>query len=186
MRYGFKAQAERIALQARLDMALTPLAVLDPWAYSASLGVVVLEFNALNLEQRHCEQLLINDDESWSGLTLKEGGTHFVVLNPSHLVERQRNTLVHELSHIQLGHVPGRVDISPGGLMLLSDYPEDQEQEADWLAGAILLPRDALHHHRVRGLDSSEIARLYGVSQQLSDWRLRMTGVEAQLRRRRV
>lgn len=184
MRYGFKAQAERIALQARLDMNLTPMAAVDPWAYSESLGVVVLAFNALKLTQNHCDQLLIKDEESWSGLTLKEGGTHFVVVNPSHTVERQRNTLVHELSHIQLGHVPGRVDISASGLMLLSDYPDDQEQEADWLAGAILLPRDALHHHRSRGLTSSKIAALYGVSQQLSDWRLRMTGVEAQLKRR--
>lgn len=165
-------------------MGLTPMAVIDPWVYSASLGVVVLAFDALKLEPRHCEQLLVKDDESWSGLTLKEGGTHFVVLNPSHMVERQRNTLVHELSHIQLGHVPGRVDISSSGLMLLSDYPDDQEQEADWLAGAILLPRDALYHHRSRGLTSSEIAHAYGVSQQLSDWRLRMTGVEAQLKRR--
>ena len=184
MRYGFKAQAERISLHARVSMSLGPMEAIDPWAYSKTLGVVVLEFDALKLPPKHCDQLLNKDDESWSGLTLREGGTHFVVVNPSHTAARQRNTLVHELSHIQLGHVPGRVDISASGLMLLSDYPDDQEQEADWLAGAILLPRDALHHHRSKGLTSLEIANAYGVSQPLADWRLRMTGVEAQLKRR--
>ena len=92
---------------------------------------------------------------------------------------------MHEVSHIYLKHVPGRVDISVSGLMLLSDYPDDQEQEADWLSAALLLPRDALQQLRYGGVSPDAIAGKYEVSLQLVEWRLRMTGVEAQLRNSR-
>jgi Zn-dependent peptidase ImmA (M78 family) len=183
VRYGFKAQAERISLSARQELGLAPMAPIDPWLYAAAIGVVVLEFSTLGLDQKHCHQLLDADSDSWSGLTLKEGQVHFIVVNPTHPRGRQANTLVHELAHIQLNHLPGRVDISDSGLMLLSDYPDDQEQEADWLAAAILLPRDGIFKYRSQGWTAELIAREYGVSMQLVEWRLRMTGVETQIKR---
>ncbi len=183
MRHGFKAQAERFALSARELLGVSSQSPIEPWDYADALGVVVLDFAKLDLVEKHKRRLLEADSESWSGLTLKEGGRHFVVLNPSHTVARQANTLVHELSHIQLGHRAGRVDISDSGMMLLSEYPSDQEDEADWLAGAILAPRDALYARRVRGVGASDIAAEFGVSVQLVEWRLRMTGIDTQLRR---
>lgn len=184
MRRGFKAEAERVALDVRQSLGLEPMAPIDPWAYAAHLGVVVLDFNKLDLSSEHCQQLLKIDPESWSGLTLKEGGRHFVLINPADQKRRQCNTMMHEIAHITLKHVPKRVDVSAGGLMLLSDYPADQEDEADWLAAAVLLPRDALHHHRSNGWTTGQICDVYCVSTELCNWRLRMTGVEMQLRRR--
>lgn len=183
MRHGFKAEAERFSLRAREGLGVLPHAPINAWSYAVSLGVVVLELQDLGLPEHHRKRLVVDDRDSWSGLTLKEGGRHFVVLNPSHPLPRQANTLVHELSHIQLGHRPGRVDITASGMMLLSDYPEEFEEEADWLAAAILLPRDALFSRRKRGQSSLSIAEEFGVSTQLVDWRLRMTGIEAQMRR---
>jgi Zn-dependent peptidase ImmA (M78 family) len=90
---------------------------------------------------------------------------------------------MHELAHIRLGHVATRVDVGPAGILLVSEYSEEDESEADWLASALLLPRDALHYFRGRGQTSEQIARHYGVSQQLCEWRLRMTGIEIQIRR---
>jgi Zn-dependent peptidase ImmA (M78 family) len=63
---------------------------------------------------------------------------------------RQANDLMHELAHLELLHTPARVDMSGSEVFLLSDYSEDQEQEADWYAGAMLLPRDALCRARSR------------------------------------
>jgi len=68
-------------------------------------------------------------------------------------------------------------------MLLLSDYSDEQESEADWLMAAILLPRDALMARRARGLDVAAIAQEYAVSESLCTWRLRMTGVDVQLRR---
>jgi Zn-dependent peptidase ImmA (M78 family) len=185
MRRGFKAEAERIALNVRERLGLDPKAPVDPWIYANTLGVVVLDFESLGLPSEHRRQLLEIDPESWSGLTLKDGGKYFVVLNPADPKSRQCNTMMHELAHIHLKHVPKRVDISASGLMLLSDYPADQEDEADWLAAAVLLPRDALHHYKSLGWTTPQICEAFNVSTQLCDWRLRMTGVNAQLHRRR-
>lgn len=67
--------------------------------------------------------------------------------------------------------------------MLVSEYSKDDEDEADWLAGALLLPRQALVEHRRRGLSVEQIARHHAVSRQMCEWRVRMTGVDLQLRR---
>jgi Zn-dependent peptidase ImmA (M78 family) len=90
---------------------------------------------------------------------------------------------MHELAHIELKHTPARVDVSKNGLLLLSDYSDDQEQEADWYGGALLVPRAALIHHRSGSKTAAEIANLYGISVALCEWRLKMTGVDIQVRR---
>ena len=185
MRRGFKAEAERRAQDVRGELGLSQLDPLCPWEYASHLGVVVLDFDLLDLDARHRKQLTNTDPESWSGVTLKEAGRFFVLLNPSDTRPRQVSTLMHEVAHIVLRHVPGRVDVSKSGLMLLSDYPEEQEQEADWLAATLLLPREALEHYRRLGWTPEMICERYGVSGQLCAWRLRMTGVEAQLGRGR-
>ncbi|RYG86927.1 MAG: ImmA/IrrE family metallo-endopeptidase [Alphaproteobacteria bacterium] len=183
MRHGFKAEAERRAVAAREQLGVGPMDPIDPWVYAELLGVVVLSFEDLGLDQKHVEQLLQADPESWSGLTLRESGRHFVLVNPSHTIARQVSTMMHEIAHIVLNHVPKQVDISAAGLMLLSDYPADQEEEADWLAAAILLPREAMCHYRKLGWTSGQLCGHFGVSSQLCDWRLRMTGVDIQMRR---
>lgn len=186
MRRGFKARAEELASDARVALGLQDGDRLDPWRHAERLGVVVMALDDMPLAARHRDQLTLIDPDSWSGMTLEEAGLQLIVLNPIHAKTRQCSTLMHELSHIQLKHVPARVDVSASGLMLLSEYDEAQEAEADWLAGALLLPRSALIRERGRGRSPADIASLFGVSLDLCQWRLRMTGVEAQLARRGV
>ncbi len=185
MRRGFKTRAEEKAAIARQMLKLGPLEPFDPWGYADHLKVLILDFTSLGLSPKSCRQLTQLDEQSWSAMTLKEDNVLAIVLNPAHARTRQTNDLMHELAHIELKHVPARVDLSKTGLLLLSDYSDEQEQEADWYAGAILLPRVALVHHRSLGLNASEIARHYGVSEALCEWRLRMTGVDVQLKRAR-
>jgi hypothetical protein len=183
VRRGFKAQAERSAAAARDVLGLSPNAPIDPWAYAAHLNVRVLDFCKLGLPTREVSQLTVIDGDSWSAMTLQLKGTFAIVLNPSHAITRQRNDLMHELAHIELGHAPARVEVSENGLLLLSDYSDEQEQEADWLAAALLLPRDGLVQSRSAGHSAAEIANRHGVSEALCAWRLRMTGVDVQIRR---
>jgi len=56
------------------------------------------------------------------------------------------------------------LEVSKTGVMLLSDYSDDQEQEADWHAGALLLPRNGLVHFRAQQRTPQDIAAHYGVS----------------------
>jgi len=183
VRRGFKAQAERTAAAARNALGLRPNAPIDPWSYAAHLNVRVLDFSQLGLPTRAVSQLTVVDGDSWSAMTLQIDRTFAIVLNPAHAITRQRNDLMHELAHIQLGHTPARVEVSETGLLLLSDYSDEQEQEADWLAASLLLPRDVLVQLRSAGRSAADIASCYGVSEALCAWRLRMTGVDVQIRR---
>jgi len=183
VRRGFKAQSERSAAAARISLGLKPCAPLDPWAYAAHLKVRVLEFSSLDLPPQAQRQLTIVDGDSWSAMTLQVDGVFAIVINPAHALTRQRSDLMHELAHIQLRHPPARVEVSETGLLLLSDYSDEQEQEADWLGAALLLPREGLVRLRSVHRSAAEIAIYYGVSEALCQWRLRMTGVDTQMRR---
>ncbi len=184
MRRGLKAQAERAAAAARTALRIGSLSALDPWAYAKHLGLMILDFGALGLSKATTHQLTFADKESWSAMTLKEGETTAILVNPSHSAARQRSSLMHEIAHFELKHIPSRIEVSKNtGMLLLSDYSDEHESEADWYGAALLLPRDALAHHRARRHTISEIAAIYGVSETLCEWRLRMTGVEIQLLR---
>jgi len=183
MRRGFKTEAETRSAAARRALKLTAHAALDPWKYAAHGNVFVLDINALGLEPATLQHLTVVDPSSWSAMTLKDGDLFGIVINPAHVPWRQTNDLMHELAHIDLNHVPARVDVSPNGLLLLSDYSDEQELEADWLAAALLVPRDGLMRLRLQQKNVTEIAGYFGVSNQLCEWRLRMTGVDTQIRR---
>ena len=118
-------------------------------------------------------------------MTLLEDGVHVVILNSSHANTRRTATLMHEIAHIILEHVPAEVNVAPSGLVLLSDYSAEQEDEADWLGAALLLPETALIEYRGCGMSAEAIAQVFGVSGQLCNWRCRMTGVEKRMAFRR-
>lgn len=183
MRHGFKAQAERQSLLAREALGLSPSAPLDPWRYARHIGLYILDFETLDISAECKKRLLVSDSDSWSGMTLKEDNLTAIVINPSHTSGRQSSSLMHEIAHILLRHVPVRVEVSTSGLLLLSDYSDDAESEADWLAAAMLIPRDALIDRRRRGDTITDIATVFGTSEPLCEWRVRMTGVDVQLRR---
>lgn len=185
MRRGFKASAERLSASAREQVGLGPKDRLDPWRYAETLGILVFGADELNLDASHSAQLLQKDASSWSGMTLFEDDVHVVVLNSSHSPARQSSTLMHEIAHILLDHSPANVQISDSGIILLSDYSDEQEEEADWLGAALLLPETALLDHRVSGLTIAQVAEVFGVSEDLCSWRCRMTGVEKRLAYRR-
>ena len=156
-----------------------------PWKLAEHLGIIVFEPGELPIPANDLHQLTVVDPKAWSALTVKEAGLTAVVLNPTHPKTRQRNSLMHEISHIYLRHVGHRVDVSNQGLLLISDFSADQEDEANWLAGALLVPREALLAARSAGKAPEQICREYGVSSELCTWRLRMTGIEAQIQHRR-
>lgn len=185
MRRGFKAASDRAAVGIRAELGLAPDEPLDADRLAAHRGIYVCEFRDLNLDAGAVDQLLNVDPDSWSAFTLSEGAAYLIIVNPRHPATRRQNDLMHEIAHIELKHVAVHVTLSENKLLLLSDYSDEQEQEADWYAAALLVPRDALVAMRSRGLTSAQIAAHFGVSEALCAWRLRMTGVDVQLSRSR-
>lgn len=64
--------------------------------------------------------------------------------------------------------------------MLISEYDKLQEAEADWLAGCLLLPREALVIIKSSKTNLEDAAQMFGVSAKMLKYRLAMTGVARQ------
>jgi Zn-dependent peptidase ImmA (M78 family) len=90
---------------------------------------------------------------------------------------------VHELAHVLLAHNPTRIDVAADQQLLLRTHDPQQEDEAAWLAGCLLLPRPALLLIARDAGVRAHAARRYGVSVEMLTYRLRVTGVEVQARR---
>jgi Zn-dependent peptidase ImmA (M78 family) len=83
------------------------------------------------------------------------------------------------MSHCILEHPPSPI-LSPEGCRY---WNTRVEEEADWLAAALLIPREGALTLTKRSLPIDRIAAKYGVSKQLCRWRINETGVAIQVRR---
>jgi hypothetical protein len=181
---GFKTWCENTAVGFRRDLKLEPIDPLVPLRLAAELGVRVWRADEVpGIDAETLRVLLRQDPGSWSALTINAGREPLVVLNSAHSGPRSASDLAHELSHIVLGHEPARVDVSEDGLLMLQSYDRTQENEASWLGGCLLLPRDALLHIRRQRWRASEAAERYGVSLDMLKYRLNVTGVDVQVSR---
>lgn len=126
-------------------------------------------------------QLTSVDADSWSAFTIRIRSSHLVVYNSSQSDPRRNSVVMHELAHIILGHELTSASLTEDGHFVPTSYDQDQEDEADWLAGTLLLPRPALLNIRRAGLADQQASEEYMVSQQMLTWRFRMTGVDYQL-----
>jgi Zn-dependent peptidase ImmA (M78 family) len=181
---GFKTWCEKYSVEKRAALGLAAAAPLDTRALAAHLGVRVwTPHDVAGLSQKSLDVLLRNDGVTpscWSAVTLVVGPKVVVILNSSHSPARQASDLTHELAHRIRGHAAQEVDVTPEGLMLLKSYDKAQEEEADWLAGCLLLPREALTAIKRRRLDDAQASALYGVSIKMLQYRLAKTGVNRQ------
>lgn len=181
---GFKTWCEEFSVQVRRELGLAPTASLDPLTLAESLEVEIWTPSQLpELPQDVCERLLASHSDHWSASTISHGRRHVVIYNPSHSPARQRSDLTHELAHILLDHNPTQVFISPPSGYALRTHDKDQEAEANWLAGCLLLPRTALLNIRRNIMDDKKACQFYGVSSDLLRYRFNVSGVDIQLKR---
>jgi hypothetical protein len=184
---GFKTWCETISLQHRRTLKLRPIDPLDPQAVAKSLGVHIHGVEEIpGLDPRTVQTLLYDDPDSWSAVTITNGRQSVIIFNSSHRGGRPASDVMHELAHIIIGHEPARVDVTEDGSLILNTYNREQEDEANWLAGCLLLPRVALLWIKGQGRDRREAAKHYGVSVTMLQYRLNVTGVEQQLQRTRA
>lgn len=184
LRRGFKSQSERRSLEVRKSLGLASIAPLDARRLAQHLGVTV--WSAADIsdlpppDRRH---LLEVARYEWSAFVLLERGRYLVVYNPQHSPARTNSDLMHELAHIMLGHELATPGVTADGHFLNGNYDEEQEDEADWLGSTLLLPRPALLWMRSRRMSDAAATEHFAVSLQMLKWRIRMTGVDYQIRR---
>lgn len=172
MRHGFKARAERKALAEREDLGLTARCRLNPVELAAVKEIHVVGLSELSgMPQEHRRHLLEVDTSAFSGVTVIRGEQKLIVVNDGHTPERQANTVSHEIAHVLLDHPSGPAFGEFGRTL-----SKEMEDEADWLAGCLLVPGSGIPATmQVAGGDLATAAAHYGVSVELMRWRHNVT-----------
>lgn len=187
LRRGFKTWCENAAANYRRDLGLARGAPLDPVLLARHLGILVWSPQDIpGIGKEVLKHLTVDDADSWDAVTIEAEGMVLVILNSISDDGRRNNSLAHELAHIILEHEPAHVFHTPDGHMMMNEYNEIHEEEADCLAGALLLPRDALLQAIRQGMSDTVLARHFGVSAALLRMRRNKTGIDKQLSHSRV
>ena len=181
LRRGFKAEAERrvttIWDQVGADLAYP----IDLDAVAATLGARIVMANTL-VPEAQLRQLEEVQAYAFSACTFDVRDQSVIVLNSLRSPGRQRADAAHELSHLVLRHQM-RVPQKIGAYTFFTGNAE-QEEEANWLAGSLLLPRQAVVRAAHVGMDAEALAAHYTTTLEMARFRLNATGAALQARRR--
>jgi Zn-dependent peptidase ImmA (M78 family) len=184
VRRGFKAEAERIAERTRTLMGLQPYDPADIRQLAKHLNVEVIPADRL-VERARLQELEQVQPGAFSAATFHlPNGRTVAVFNPFSEDGRTNSDIGHELAHILLDHDVREIQ-QLAGQTFITCNPE-QEEEATWLAGCLLLPRPLLLREAYDRASPEAIADKYRVSPHMARFRLNTSGVLMQARRART
>lgn len=155
---------------------------LDPFDLARYAKLLVASFDDIDeLTEETKSHLLGNGKDSWSGGAASRvlpDGQKLIILNPTHGKNRHRATLMEEVCHVFLGHKPSRLAINKKdkqGNIVARDYNAEIEEEAYATGAAALVPYRGIRKMALEGKTAAEMARHYGVSKALIEYRLKVS-----------
>ena len=176
-RRGFKTEAEYYAIMYREELSLSPTAPMSPLVLARHLEIPVLPLTS-------CECIIISDirfltskNSGFSAITIILNTYRAIFFNDKNHPNRQNSDIAHELGHIILGHRTGIPLFEDGH----RNFDPKIEREASWLGDTLLVPRPAALEIARIEMPVAQAARHYGVSQDLMNYRLNVTGVRRQV-----
>jgi Zn-dependent peptidase ImmA (M78 family) len=184
---GYKAWTERAALALRQELKLEAEGALPASLLAKHLGIeLITPVQLEGLPAEISKPLVIDHPDGWSAVSYEGINGTTIIYNGQNSPGRQSSDIMHEIAHVLRGHEPSQLILSAEGDVAMRSYDSKQEDEANWLGWTILLPRPALVRCMDMGLTNSAIATEYNVSEQLVEFRLRMTGIRKRSSRIRV
>ena len=166
-------------------MGLRPYDLLDIRQLAKHLNVEVIPADHL-IDRARLEELERLQPGAFSAATFHlPDGRIIAVYNPCNEDPGRTNSDIgHELAHILLDHDVREIQQIAGHTFITCN-PE-QEEEATWLAGCLLLSRPLLLREAYTGTSAEAIAAKYQVSPHMARFRLNTSGVLLQARRARA
>jgi Zn-dependent peptidase ImmA (M78 family) len=181
-RWGFKSEANATAREIRAELGLKDLDMLDPRTLAGHLLIPITPLSAYDQDAPGAVRYFTETDQgAFSACTVFDGTRRVVVHNDAHLPGRQASNLAHELAHALLLHPPTPA-LDDRGCRL---WNQDIEDEAAWLAGALLLTEDATLWIARNSISIPTAAERFGISEQMVNYRLNMTGARTRVARTR-
>lgn len=173
-----KDELEQIADKFRTDLGLAKGEPIDSLKIEVEGVEVVRVGQSSCLDQKTLDYLCERASGEWSAMSVPLDVEHerwAVLLNDGHTLERQRVTVLEEFWHILLGHKLTK--IARIAEAFGRTYDKTEEHDAYYLASATLLPKAALIEAVGKNLSSAQIARAYGTSSELVDYRVKRLGL---------
>lgn len=171
---------KQVADEERGWLGLGPTGRLDPYALAREHGIPVYPIDELPDES--CSQDAVAHFTTmrtrvWSAALVPVGNGRLILENTGHSQVRRRSSMAHELSHHLLEHEFDDVLLSDDGCRKLDTRKED---EANFLAGELLIPYPAALKAAFADKTNDEVAAIFEVSLQFAQMRMKGARVHAQ------
>ncbi len=184
MRRGFKTEAERLADRTRTELGLPPHAHMPIRDLAKHLDIEIHPADQL-VDRTDLEELDELQPGAFSAATFHlPGGRTVIVSNPLSEIGRTNSDIAHEIAHVLLDHEIREIQQLAGHTFFTCN-PE-QEEEANWLAGCLLLPRPLLLREAYADSTPDMISEKHQVSVPMARYRLNASGVLLQVQRART
>ena len=183
LRRGFKSNAAALAREVRYELGLDQMDGLDPHQLALHLDIPIFPLSTLSSNLPGARHFMSVEREAFSALTVFDGHRRTIVHNDSHSKARQNSNLMHELSHGLLLHEPAPALDSLTGCRNWNDL---NEEEADWLAGELLVTSEMALAVARGQLTKWQARESFCVSELMLRWRINKTGAARRVQRQRA
>lgn len=183
LKHGFKAKAERLAVEYRSKLSLNPADPLCAFKLAEHLGIGI--FKATDFLKSDDEVVRLSgigdNDCGWSALTMRAGsGNTIIIHNAFHTPARQQSNIMHELAHIICEHsLEGTIYETPLPIGM-RQFDKLQEEEAICLGATLQIGKPCLMWALSCKMSDAEIAAHFNASEQMVTYRKRLSGAEKQ------
>lgn len=168
-----------VAQEERAGLGLGAVDPFDPYALAKEHGIDVYTLSGLHefgLGAAVLSHFTVLDSSAWSAALLPLGDARVIIENESHRLVRRRSNIAHELGHHLLEH--------PFNSVILGEdhkrqFNEQQEKQATFMAGELLIPLAAAERMAFDGWDNARVAAAYGVSEQFAQMQMKGQRVRA-------
>jgi len=179
--HGYREYAVTVAEKVRTNLGLTAYDRIDMFKLATYYGITVVRFDEIDCGDAPLEHFTTTRWQQLSGYILPVDENYLLMsINHLHPEERIRSTMGHETSHVILNHefnlLLTEEKICAGG-------SKDQEDEADWLGGELLLPRKAARRAVFNKISIEQVRQHFGVSIEMARWRINICGAQEMTRR---
>jgi len=159
----FVDRCEQIALDLRNELELGDQGRLDPRGLAGHWAIDVHSIERFRKTlPEEVRQLTEEDAKSFAAATVFCGTRCLILVNPSQTDPGEALSIAHELAHLELEHEPTWPLFDEAGQRRC--WRPNEEAEAEYLAGALLVPRSGIEPVLSRlGRDPTKGAAHFGV-----------------------
>jgi hypothetical protein len=169
-----------VVQEERAALGLDATAPFDPYALAEEHGIAVYILSSLRgfgIGAEALSHFTVRDSSVWSAAPVPLGAARIIIENESHALVRRRSNIAHELGHHLLEHPFDEVIF---GEDHKRQFNEQQEKQATFMAGELLIPLAAAERMAFDGWDNARVAAAYGVSEQFAQMQMKGQRVRAQ------